>query len=118
MFAEADAMHASMVVAETKARSGGDLPMEKGFITLDNESLTFSGIKQASRSDALILRLFNATGVEQVGNLTFAAPVNAAFLVDLNEELAPGSLECLDNVVTIPVGAKKIVTLAVRLSPM
>jgi len=118
MFAEADAMHAPLVVAETKARRGGDLPMERGFVALDNPALVFSGMKKASRGDALIVRLFNASGVEQVGKLTFAAPVREASLVNLNEETVEGRIEVVGSEVVISVGPKKIVTLAVGFRPV
>lgn len=118
LYAEADAMHVPMVVAETKARSGGDLPMEKGFISLDNPKLALSGIKQASRNGNLVIRLFNTTGAEQRAKLAFASPVAGASLVNLNEEEMTGSVECSGNEVAFVAGPKRIVTLSVDLRPV
>jgi alpha-mannosidase len=115
LFSDADALHAPMVVAETKARTG-DLPMEWGFMGLDNRHLTLSGIKQASRSDALIIRLFNTTDLEQAGKLTFAAPVIEATYANLNEEELPVRPVCTGNRIDISAGPKKIVTIAVKLA--
>ncbi len=115
LFAEADALHAPMVVAETKARAG-DLPMEKGFIGLENAKLVLSGIKQASRSDALVIRLFNTTDLEQAGQLTFASPVLDASYVNLNEEDLPVCPTFTGNRLDVSAGPKKIVTIAVKLA--
>jgi len=115
LFAEADALHTPMVVAETKARAG-DLPMEKGFIGLDNAKLALSGIKRASRSDALVIRLFNTTDLEQAGKLTFAAPVLDASYVNLNEEGLSARPVSTGNRIDVSAGPKTIVTIAVKLA--
>ncbi len=115
VFEEADAFHAPMMVAETKAR-GGDQPMEKSLIALDNQKLALSGIKQASRNDALIIRVFNTGDSRQQARLTFAAPVKEARYVNLNEELLPDRPVVLDGHVEITAAPKQIVTVAVRLA--
>jgi alpha-mannosidase len=116
LFAESEALHAPMVVGETKARTGGDLPMEKGFISLDNANLSVSGIKQASRSEALIIRLFNATDAEQAGKLTFAVPVLDVAYANLNEENSAERPVWSGNQIDVLAAPKKIVTLAVKLA--
>ena len=112
LFAEADAMHAPMVVAETKARRG-DLPMEKSFAALDNPDLVLSGIKKAARNEAAIVRLFNPGDKPQSGTLTFAATVCNALYTDFNEQPADGCPQFTGNRVSFSAGPKKIVTLAV-----
>lgn len=116
LFGEADAFHAPMMVAETKAR-GGDQPMERSHIVLDNKKLALSGIKQASRNDALIIRVFNTTGSEQRGRLSFAVPVKEALCVNLNEEPLSDRPVCQDRNVEITAAPKQIVTVAVKLAP-
>ena len=112
LFGEAEAMHAPMVVAETKARHG-DLPMEKSFANLDNPKLVFSGIKKAARNEATIVRLFNPGSDPQIGTLTFADPVRDALYTDLNEESTGVRPDYSENRVSFTAGPKKIVTLAV-----
>lgn len=114
-FSEANALHAPMVVAETKARTGGDLPMEQSFIQLDNANIEFSGIKQASRNEALIIRLFNTTGQEQAGKLTFSVPVVEALYVDMNEMECSSRPVWSNNQIEISLAPKKIATIAVKL---
>jgi alpha-mannosidase len=114
IFTEADAMHAPMVVAETKSRNGGYLPMEMSFVALEGKGIAFSGIKKASRCDSLIIRLFNPTEIEQAGKLTFAIPVGDAAYVDLNEKTAAIRPEYSDNQVRFSAAPKKIVTISVN----
>ena len=116
VYAEADAVYAPMVVAETKARTGGTQPMEKSFLALDNPRIMLSGIKQASRGGALIVRLFNPGETAQAGKLSFAVPVRDAAYANLNEEPEAGACpEISSNQVAFSVGPKKIATLAVNL---
>jgi len=112
LFTEADAMHAPMIVAETKARRG-DLPMECSLAALDNPKLVFSAIKQAARSEALIVRLFNPGAEAQSGTLTFASPIRDALYTDLNEEPVAARPQFEDRCVRITAEPKKIVTLEV-----
>ncbi len=90
--------------------------MEKSLIALDNQKLALSGIKQASRNDALIIRVFNTGDSRQQARLTFAAPVKEARYVNLNEELLPDRPVVLDGHVEITAAPKQIVTVAVRLA--
>lgn len=115
LFAEADAMHAPLMVAETKSRSGGDLPLEQSFAGLDNPHLNLSGIKKGSRKDWLIVRLFNASSETQRGTLSFGAAVSDAKLVNLNEEELQERPALSGCAVSVSVGPKKIATLAVTL---
>ncbi len=115
VFEEADALHAPMMVAETKARAG-DQAMEKSHVVLDNRKLALSGMKKASRNDALIIRVFNTTGSEQRGHLTFAAPVKEALYVNLNEEPLSGRPAHGGCSAEVSAGPKQIVTVAVKLA--
>ncbi len=114
LFSEADALHAPMVVAETKARPGNQ-PMEKSHMFLDNNKLALSCIKQASRGGALIIRLYNTTNEIQRGKLVFATPVRGAALVNLNEEAVSDEVELGNHSVFISAEPKKILTLSVDL---
>lgn len=115
LFSEADALHAPMVVAETKARSGNQ-PMEKSHISLDNKKLALSCVKKASRGESLIIRLFNTTTETQHGKLVFAAPVRGAVLRNLNEEEVFGDVKLENDAVFISAEPKKIITLSVDLA--
>jgi mannosylglycerate hydrolase len=115
LFKQADSISTPLLVSETKA-APGILPMNHSFMKLDNEYLVFSGMKKASRGDGIIIRLYNITDEEQIGNLTFSKPVTKAEYVNLNEELIEMSPFWSEKVVEITVSARKIVTLVVSLA--
>ena len=114
LFAEADAMHAPLVVAETKARTGGQLPMAHGFLALDNPGLVVTGIKRASRNNSVIVRLFNPSDSEQAAKLTLAVPVRKALYLNLNEEPVADCSERAGCTVSLSAAPKQILTIGLE----
>jgi mannosylglycerate hydrolase len=112
-FRIADAMHAPMIVAETKARSG-DLPMVHGLLELDNPQLIVTGITKAARGDALIIRFFNPGSDEQSGQIVLNGKIKEAVYTDLNETPTGEMLEVIDGKITVTAAAKQIRTIAIR----
>ena len=115
IYQEAEAESAPMVVAETKS-STGTLPPNHSFLSVNNKNLIVSAIKKASRTQQLIIRLFNASSTEQKGCLTLTGQApSRAEMVNLNEESTGIQLSVVGENIQFSAGAKKIVTLAITL---
>lgn len=114
IFRQADSFTAPLLLAETKARKGGKLPMEASYLELSNPSVQLSCIKKAERSNAVLVRVFNPTKRAQKCEIKFSKPVKDAKLANLNEE-AQGKAAFKGNCVSLELGAKKIQTFLVNL---
>jgi alpha-mannosidase len=81
-------------------------------IRLDGEGLVFSALKPAAESDGVVLRCYNATGSDVVGQLELAAPLTAAAKVRADErESQPLELGPNRSSVRFDAGPHEIVTL-------
>ncbi len=95
-------------------RSTGTLPPSLSFIDIRPATLVLSAVKRSSRTDGLIVRLFNPTEEEVEGTVSFWRPVREARLVKLNEKvIAPARFQ--GPTVFLRAEKNKIVTLEVWL---
>jgi mannosylglycerate hydrolase len=111
----ADALHAPLLMTESKARQG-DLPLRHGLIQLDNPSLVVTGITQAARDERLIIRFFNPTDQPQAGRLMFAAELVSAQYTDLNEAPLDEPRLRGEDAVSVTAAPRQIRTIAVTLA--
>ena len=98
---------------ETPHRRVADLPLAGSYLRVTARHLIVSAIKRAEdRADSYIVRLFNVADEAVEGALTFDRTIEAARLVDLDEQpladLAPHNAT-----VTIQATPKQIVTVEV-----
>ena len=114
VFRMADSFGAPLLVSESKARKGGKMPMEAGFMTLDNAKVQLSCVKKAARSNDILIRLFNPTDKAQTASVMFAKNVASAKLANLNEE-AGKSAKFKGASVSVELGAKKVQTILISL---
>ncbi len=95
-------------------RSQGSLTSSMSFIKIEPEQLVLSAIKKSSRSDSLIVRVFNPTENTVTGTISFWKPIQKANLVNLNEKFI-SEASFMDNLARITVTKNKIMTLEVIL---
>ncbi|MDZ7338663.1 MAG: glycosyl hydrolase-related protein [candidate division KSB1 bacterium] len=95
-------------------RSTGELPPSLSFIDIQPGTLVLSAVKRSSRSDGLIVRVFNPTEETVDGSISFWRPVREARLVKLNEKPI-GPARCEGRSVFLRADKNKIVTLEVWL---
>lgn len=95
-------------------RSQGSLPSSMSFIKIEPEQLLLSAIKKSSRSDSLIVRVFNPTENTVTGTISFWKPIEKVNLVNLNEKFI-SEASFMDNSARITVIKNKIMTLEVIL---
>lgn len=111
LYKAADALHAPMMMTESKARRG-DLPMRHGLISLDNDQLIVTGITQAARDERLIVRLFNPTDEPVSGRLSMASEIASAQYTDLNETPLDEPLLRQEDAVIVMAAPRQIRTIA------
>ncbi len=87
----------------------GSAPATCRYVHFDNPYLHVTACKQAEDRDSTILRFFNLTDSEQVLNATLCGCVKEAYRTNLNEEREE-ALTIQDNILTLTVPKKKIVT--------
>lgn len=109
-YAQGFAFHGDPFTARGAACHPGTLPASADLFAVQGEYLSFSAFKKAEKSDSGILRLYNADTAAHDLTLTLKRPVRAVWLVNLAERRLQELTVC-DGTVTLPVGAKKIVSL-------
>lgn len=114
LFQMADKFSAPLLVSESKARKGGKMPMEAGFMAIDNALVQLSCVKKAARSEDVLVRLFNPSAKAQTCELSFAKNIAWAKLANLNEE-AGKSVKPKGNSLSVSLGAKKVQTIIISL---
>jgi alpha-mannosidase len=102
------------VRAAMTGRGKGDLPAEMSLMTLDNQVLHVTCVKQAEDGDGLIVRLFNPLEEPQPAALTFCRPIERAARCRMDEGGAE-PLPAAGRRIELTLAAKKIVTLRVVL---
>ncbi|MCR4438083.1 MAG: glycoside hydrolase family 38 C-terminal domain-containing protein [bacterium] len=95
-------------------RSTGTLPPTLSFLDIQPATLVLSAVKRSSRTDGLIVRVFNPTEEEVKGTITFWRPVRKAQLVKLNEKPI-GPAEVAGRSVEVVASKNKIVSVEVWL---
>jgi len=79
----------------------GDLPKEKGFVSVNPSNILFSGIKKAEDSDELVLRLYEmdgkATEAEVKIDPSLVKSKSVAVETDILERPVPGSTARFEN---------------------
>jgi len=110
VFRAADRLHAPLVVAETKRRPG-TLPMDAGFLSIEDPRLIMSAIKKASRVSGMVLRVFNPSEETIETSVRLAKPVRKVRYVNLNEEPTGEKLTVKRSAIHLSVAPKKIVSI-------
>ncbi len=114
LFNAADRFAAPLLVAESKARRGGSLPMSAGFLSVDNPAVQLSCAKKAARSGEICLRVFNPSKKPQACRISLPRAVKSARLANLNEEPLKKA-KASGNSVVLELAPKKIQTVLVEL---
>jgi hypothetical protein len=91
---------------------------KESMVALEAADLEVACLKKAERENGLIVRIWNPTGAAQDGKLTLGLPFKSAVVANLNEEPradASVKLRTSRRTVRFTVGARKIITLLLRL---
>jgi len=91
------------------------LPSELSFLSVEPQTVVITAIKKAEREEALVVRLLSLSDKEERARVEFFAPVEEAWVANLNEERKERARK-RGKVVTVPIRPKQILTLLVRLA--
>ena len=91
-------------------RQSTELDIPEIDVRLEGEGLIFSALKPAADGDGIVLRCYNASGGEVVGELRPGAPLAAAVRVRADER-EPDPLETRGGTIRFTAGPHEIVTL-------
>ncbi|MCW2965513.1 MAG: Alpha-mannosidase [Actinomycetia bacterium] len=86
---------------------------ETSFASVDDPNLVLDTIKRGERSDALVLRLYEAHGGRGVARVRLAEPAKRASLADALEE-ETGEVELEDGMLVIPYRPHEVLTVLVE----
>ena len=112
VYREAENFNLPLQVAQA-GRGGGDLPKELSFVEVKPRELVLSAMKRGELRDSLILRFFNPTDKEILGELIFHQPIGQAWLANMNEERREQLYHHGRNV-QMAVPKRKIITLEIE----
>jgi alpha-mannosidase len=85
---------------------------ETSFASVDDPNLVLDTIKRGERSDALVLRLYEAHGGRGVARVRLSVPVERAWLANALEE-ETGDVEVKDGVLVLPYRPHEVLTVLV-----
>ncbi|MBQ1264162.1 MAG: hypothetical protein IIY04_01940, partial [Oscillospiraceae bacterium] len=91
----------------------GTMSAENNYVNFDNPYVRMTAFKKAENGDASVLRLFNTQSESVVLNISLCPEFKRAALVNLAEQPL-SELEIKDGKLTMEIGAKKIVTIALQ----
>lgn len=114
LYRMADCFTAPLLLAETKARRGGKLPLEMSTMSIDNPVVQLSCVKKAARSNDILIRLFNPSQKAESCKITLPKAIASAQICNLNEE-SEKSAKFSANVLSASLEAKKIQTITIKL---
>jgi len=100
--------HATGVKTYVTAKYEGVLPPKHSFVAIDGENLIISALKGAEDDDGIIVRFWNSSDKTNEVKIS-RSEMKFAWLVNLLEK-EKQELSVDNGVVTLPVDAKKIVT--------
>ncbi|MDK2972651.1 MAG: 2-O-(6-phospho-alpha-D-mannosyl)-D-glycerate hydrolase [Candidatus Sumerlaeota bacterium] len=109
--------HVVLLQGVLSAPGKGTRPRRASFLSVTDDRLIVSAIKQSEDGKSVVVRLWNPRAETISTRVDFEAPVAKATLLTL-EELVQEELAPAGNSLTLAVGPKKIVTLAVSLAGM
>jgi len=106
---EALGMAARPVAAQFGKNMHGGLPLERGFLSLDNPRLEVSAIKAAESGEGIMVRIYNPTDNEEKGNVRFSTPQRECLELKLNEDKIR-EIEISGNNLPVTLESRKIKT--------
>lgn len=63
----------------------GSLPMSGAFMNVDTREAIITSVKKAQKDDALVIKMYQSSGVDEDVTFTFSNGINEAYIVDLLE---------------------------------
>lgn len=93
-------------------KKDGSLPVGKSFYQILHAQV--SCIKQAEDRDSIIVRMYNPHSSEERAEISFAAPVKEAWIVNMKEERQQALLP-ENGILRLPLAADQIMTVEVKL---
>lgn len=112
-YAEARRLNAPVMTYQVSGGRKGTLPLEQGFLKVDNKNLVVSAFKKAEDRDSLILRVYNPTSQPITTDVKLTVPgvdVKEVITCNMNEERTDKTLAVTDNCFTVTVGVNEIGT--------
>jgi len=109
---EAYQLNVPLKVSRVESQSG-TLPTAASFLSVDAPNVIIEAVKKAEDSNAVIVRLYEASGASGEANLTFGSPLKSVVKVNLMEE-SPEPVEHDSTTVSIKLRPFEVITLAVE----
>jgi len=88
------------------------LPRKLSFINIESDTLVVTAIKKAENMDCLIIRFYNISNKKVNAKVSTYVPIRRACITNLNEEIKGNLVITKNNTISLEVGSKEIVSLA------
>ncbi|MDO8302530.1 MAG: glycoside hydrolase family 38 C-terminal domain-containing protein, partial [Sedimentisphaerales bacterium] len=106
----AECFNVAPIPVQTRAHKGILPQQQASLFAIDNPALRFSTIKKAEDRDSFVVRFYNPTAKVQGAKIAFLAPIEAAWLTNLNEERQVAASLPIKNGIAITVKPSQIIT--------
>ncbi len=113
---ESELINNPLLVCQTSAEPGGNLPLKYSFLEIKGANILLSALKKAEDNNSLILRLYNPSTSSAKGTIKYFKNIKQVRFVNMNEEkIKSGNVKFKGNKIYVTVPKKKVVTLLISL---
>lgn len=115
-YAEARRLNAPAMTYQVTGKAFGTLPLEQGFLKIENRNLQVSAFKKAEDRDSIILRVYNPTSATIDTEVKLSVPgveVKEVIECNLNEERTENVQTIENNCWNVTVGVNEIKTIEI-----
>ena len=111
---EAELFNVPVIPIQTRTHNGNLPAQTNSFFEIENSAIRFSAFKKAENNNNFIIRVYNPTNKEQVGNLKFFNTLKNVWETNLNEDRIQEILIINDKKIMINVLEQKICSFEVE----
>lgn len=108
---KASRLFAALCITADVAAHDGELPVNVPMLEVDSNLVDVTAVKRCEERDSALVRMVSLADDDQTVTVRLAAPVQAAYLTDLNEERVSDVAVEHGNSVRLSIPARRIVTL-------
>ena len=112
LYREAYGFNLPLRVAQQR-KTSGSLPNQMSFLKIEPANLILSAVKKSGEDKSLVIRLFNPTGDNLKGKISFYRKIKKVRLINLNEEAEKELNLKNKNSIALNVETKKIISLEI-----
>lgn len=115
VYNESEKFNVPLKMVQTSKHSGGYLPAEQEFLSIQPSNLIVTALKKAEDRDSIILRIFNPADSTITGKISSGMEIKEAYLTNLDEERQEKIVVEQEHQIILEAASNKIITIELNL---